>query len=173
MSRLYSVLGTSGGGGQRDFVETIPGSVVTGASTLAANTAYGVKVRVAAPVPVASVSIFVTTASGNVDAGIYESDGTTLTRKASSGSVAAAGAGAEQVLAMTAGTVMIPGRDYYVFVSVDNGTVSIHRVLVNATISGIRKRVVSIGSSFPLPATIALSGVSGSGSCVLAVTNPS
>lgn len=167
MGLLVGFINPSGGGGQFDAVESYPLAAGGTAATLAANTAYLAKVRVSRPVRITQMSYLVGTASGNVDLGVYQSNGTTLTRMGSTGSTAAAGSSVIQTIALTATVWINPGVDYYLGIAPDNGTVSIGRVTPNSVVTTLGRRAVSIATSFPLPATITLSSTAGSSTLAL------
>lgn len=145
------------GGDQMPYVSTLGLEAGQTAATLTANQAYLVRVRVAKPLTISTLTFFVGTASGNVDAGIYQSDGTTLTRLAAAGSTAAAGASATQTLTLSAPVTLQPGIDYYIAFAADNATVTIARnSVVNSAIPFRGKRALQYATSFPLPASLVL-----------------
>lgn len=156
MSTLYSQLASAGDAtAQHDYAATglVQAYPAVGAWP-GANTAILVKVRVAKPVRVASIVVGIGTASGNVDAGIYDSDGTTWTRRASSGSTAAAGTNAMQTLAMTTPIWLTPGKDWWIAVAADNTTVTMPRAALNSFLSADAQQNIAKVTSFPLPATL-------------------
>jgi hypothetical protein len=97
------------------------------------------------------LSVFIGTASGNVDVGIYSSDGTTLTRLVSSGSTAAAGASAVQTITV-ASAALVPSFSYYLAVAPDNATVTIGRVAITSAIC--RARQARAGVYVRLPTAV-------------------
>lgn len=150
------------GGAQWGFASTMDPAMTSGVQTLTANRAFLALVRVGRAIPMSQLSVYVGTSSGNLDVGVYVSDGTTLTRLASAGSTAMAGTNTTQTIAVSAITLS-PGQNYYFAVALDNGTGTIGRAgTPGASIGSLGLRTISRDASFPLPASIALSGVSGS-----------
>lgn len=87
------------------------------------------------------------TVSGNIDVGIYDIAGAKL---ASSGSTAQSGTSAPQVITITNGLLLNPGR-YFLAICMDNTTGTLVRVAPNPTsmrAAGCRQRA----TSFVLPA---------------------
>lgn len=125
-------------------------------AALTANAAYLARLpRLAKPKRVASITVFIGTASGNIDAGVYSGDpAVTGTRLGSSGSVAAAGTNALQVLTPTADTIIPADVDTWVSFAADNGTVTVRGAAGNGTANGAGSLNVVKASSFVLPATI-------------------
>jgi hypothetical protein len=115
MSDLALNLTQLPGGGQFPFVETYPSQDGTLAATnLTADSVYVARVRVMKQVTITNMHIYIGAALGNIDLGIYTgtlSGG--LTRVASTGSTAAAGASALQTIALTAAYTLQPGIDYW------------------------------------------------------------
>jgi hypothetical protein len=126
--------------------------------------AYCARSRVQPALSVTKLSVFIGTASGNVDVGIYSSDGTTLTRLVSSGSTAAAGASAVQTITV-ASAALVPSFSYYLAVAPDNAIVTIGRVAITSAISALGKRVQAFTSGFPLPSTLTLSSGVNTSNC--------
>src|SRR5690349_5631390 len=125
-AEVTAAIAASIGGDQMDFIETCsPVGVST--ATDAANQATFHRIRVSKSITVSQMTIFVATASGNIDLGIYQSDGTTLTRLASTGSTAVAGTNAIQTINLSASVTTQPGIDYYLACSRDNATAAIAR----------------------------------------------
>jgi hypothetical protein len=162
MGLITSFTRPSPGGAQPAFVESYnPCATAGAAGTLTANQALLVLVRVARPMTVSTITVYVGTASGNIDAGLYESDGTTWTRLASAGSTAASGTNALQTLTLGSPVTLIPGKDYWLAFAADNGTVTVTRISGTSGPNGRGNRAIFKASSFPLPATItALSAAS-------------
>lgn len=150
------------GGDQFPFVETIPFSVVSGNAAPGANFPAFYRKRVAKAITVSNITIYVATQVGNIDVGIYQSDGTTLTKIASSGSTAVGSASAKQVVALTASVSLVPGVDYYFAVVADN-TSSIGRTaaLISTAIGAVDNMALTKALAFPLPATSTLASLSG------------
>ena len=157
------ITGTPPSGGQLPYVSTLSFDAATGVSTFAANTVVVTRFRVFAPISVNQATVFIGTASGNIDIGVWRSNETTLTLLTSTGSTAAAGTNATQTIALLSAVTLLPGIDYYAGCVPNNATVTFGRAAVNAAFSTLGKRSVSIGSAFPLAtngASIALSGTS-------------
>ena len=142
-----------------DYAETFEPFGVTNAVFPAANNALLIRRVARRDLTIASISIFVATASGNVDAGIYLPSGADFARLGSSGSTAAAGAGAEQVLAISGGAIEVErGAVFFFALAADNGTVSLARLANTSSALGAIDGVLGAkASSFPLPATITAS----------------
>lgn len=159
---------------QPNRIESMPVFVATGAFTPVANQVYLSKFRVGKAITIHTLVIYVAAAAGNVDLGIYSSDGTTLTKVGSTGSTAVVGSGATQSIALQADTSLTPGVDYYLAAEFSTGTtISVHRSQINNLIGEIDKRAVSVaGGAFPLPATIPLASTSGTSSPVMIVGLP-
>jgi hypothetical protein len=146
------------------FISTMDIEANIGAVALSANNAYCARIRVQPALSITKLSVFIGTASGNVDVGVYSSDGTTLTRLVSSGSTAAAGASAVQTITV-ASTALVPGFSYYLAVAPDNATVTIGRVAITSAIAALGKRVQAFTSGFPLPSTLTLSAGVNTSNC--------
>lgn len=165
MGLLYSFTSaTKSGGGQLPFLSEPPAASSTGVAWPTANAAVFARVRVGAPLRVTRMHTFIGAASGNVDLGLYRSDdgGTTLTRIASTGSTAASGTNAEQVIALTAAVTLVPGIDYYLAMAADNATVTVARQTISSGMAVLGNHYVGKASSFPLPTTVSsLGGLTG------------
>lgn len=142
------------GGAQFDFVSThgpVARTVSIAAGTQTANSASLGLVRVGRPILITNLSIYIGTASGNVDVGIFTKSGTTFTLVASSGSTAAAGTAAIQTIPLTAVYTLSPGIDYYFGEVADNGTVTIGRSsAVAVTVPGLGVENGIKATLFPL-----------------------
>lgn len=86
--------------------------------------------------------------SGNVDLGIYAPD---FTRIVSTGSTAQTGTSAIQTFNI-ADTLLGPG-DFYLAVTLDNGTGTVYRTANNA-VSSRSAGMIQQAAAFPLPATL-------------------
>jgi len=141
------------------YVQTVPPNALTTAQVwTSANAAVLHRVRVSAPMTVSKMIYPIGTASGNVDLGIYTSvdGGENLTRVASSGSTAAAGATTVHEVTLTAPYELMPGVDYWLAMAADNTTLTTVRSAgPNASTMGYLRMSVLKSSAFPLPATIA------------------
>lgn len=131
--------------------------------TQTANNIYLARMRVSGSRATTNAIIFVTTASGNVDVCVYTSDGTTLTRVASTGSVAIAGTNTLQTIPLSVNWVF--GVDYFVGVSIDNATASLFRVSMIGNgftlVAAKGNQFINKASAFPAPTTILHSAMSG------------
>lgn len=104
------------------------------------------------------------TIAGNVDVGIYDSEGNRLV---SSGSIAHAGASVLQTIDIT-DTTLQPGL-YYMAMSSDSTTATIQAV--NALAIQLRLAgVYSQASAFPLPATATFTGTASNPAPILLLT---
>jgi hypothetical protein len=142
---------------RKQFIESVTKDATIAAATVGANVAYCMRIQVEAPITVATLSIVNGgTISGNVDVGIYRSDGTTLTRLVSAGSTAQAGVSAIQTF-NTTDVDLFPGFEYYLVFSIDNTTGILLRATTSSAASLMSKRVVAFNTSFPLPSTLTIS----------------
>lgn len=145
-------------GQQMPWVETIPSYLIVVPATAVANQVYATRVRVGRAVTVTTMTIYVGTASGNVDLGIYTSadNGVTLTRVGSTGSTAVAGASANQTISLTTPVTLLPGVDYYLAAAVDNGVASFGQFQTTvAPATALGNLTLTKTASFPLPASLA------------------
>lgn len=149
------------GGGQMPFVQTRSVDGLSAATFPSANAVVFVRVRVSRSLVISTMRTFIGTASGNIDIGVYQSDGTTLTRLSSTGSTPASGTNAIQAIALASPVTPSPGIDYYFAVAADNTTVTLARSAGTTVISAIGAQVMTLAASFPLPSTIALGSASG------------
>lgn len=155
-AQVDAAIAAAVGGAQFSFVETIPPGAATISFASVANIAVLILVRVDRPITVAKLRVRVQTQSGNLDLGIYSSDGTTATRLGSMGSTAVAAAGV-QTCTLATPIVLSPGTDYYIALAVDNGTVTFYGGAAGASDIGIiGNRLIHFTASFPLPATLTL-----------------
>lgn len=145
------------GGAQFNFVDTLWPSAKSGQAAMAiANDAVLQLVRVGRPLIVTKFRFFPVSNAGNVDVGIYSSDGTTATRLWSSTSTALA-PGAPQTITISPSLAMSPGIDYYLVIAVDNNTSTIGYSVDNlGATSTVANQTISFATSFPLPATFTL-----------------
>jgi hypothetical protein len=92
--------------------------------------------------------------------GVYSFDGVTYTRLASSGSVAAGAINSVQRVALTAPLSIVPGVTYVLAAVADNATVLLGSAPTShANLLAFDDFHHTKSTAFPLPATIALSGV--------------
>jgi len=148
------------GSEQFPWVETCEPGGMSGATGIA-NYGYWFRVSVRRPITVTQMTISVGTASGEAVLAIYQSDGTTLTRLATTGAFTVVGSGgATQTVALGSSVHLVPGVSYYFALSIDNATASFNRLTSNVAIGGIRSRWMQKSSSHPLPASVALSALS-------------
>ena len=95
--------------------------------------------------------------SGNLDLGIYTSDGTCI---ASAGSTAQAGASVIQII--TLGTaIRLPCGLFYMAIAVDNITATVFRTGVDAYLLKVLG-MAQMASAFPLPVTVTFAAVASS-----------
>lgn len=147
------------GGEQPNWVEPIDGRYATGVGVGVANMVFLTWFRVAKPVTVQRCTISVSVQSGNLDVGLYASDGTNLTRLGSSGSTACAAPGA-QTITLGSTITLVPGIDYYAAIAPDNATASFGRISGVAVPASTNTKSMQKATSFPLPASLAISGLS-------------
>lgn len=148
------------------WVETVDCHSPMSNSAIGANTASFIRLK-RLPVAFAFTSLEweVGSAAGNVEAGLYSSDGITLTKIVTTGAVAAAGASARQSSA-AAGTIprYTGALDYYLALWSSDGSASFARVA--GTLSAILTEGNMVGTKASLasglPDTQALSGLSAS-----------
>jgi hypothetical protein len=161
-AEVQALIDASAGGDQMPWVETCPHWAVTTASGAGANFPLFYRVRVAKAIAVSSIAFYVATQNGNADVGIYQSNGTTLTKIASSGSTAVGVAVAVQSIALTAAVTLQPGVDYYLALSLDS-TASIGRAasMVSAPVAAADATALTKAAAFPLPASTTLASLSG------------
>jgi len=131
----------------------------------AANDARGSRVIIPRTGTITSLSLFVATASGNVDVGVYSASGTNRTKIASAGSTANAGTNAWQTFAVSA--PVNAGDVVDLVCSYDNNTATFARLGAAASAlcalpTGYDTDLVGSdvitwakGSSFPLPGSFA------------------
>ena len=147
-------------GAQSDFLANVPIGAVGNAGSPLANFLVCYLVRTARVVAISSISVWIhaNPSGGNFDVGVFQSDGTTLTQLASSGSTVAGSATTVQTVALTATVYLHPGIDYYYALITDNGTVTFGRAsMIGAGIGAVEKQSVVKSQTFPLPTTVALS----------------
>ncbi len=115
----------------------------------AANLALFMPFVVTRPVVIENLAVVNgSTASGNIDMGLYAADGTRLV---SVGSTAQAGTSAAQVFDIT-DTLLGVGR-YYLALALDNATGTVQRAVASNAVIGRFAGMLEQTSAFPLPAT--------------------
>lgn len=122
--------------------------------TAVSGTGYMTTVLVERTISINRVFCHIAVASGNIDVGIYDDDGTSgapLTRLVSSGAVACPAAGPAAVA--VADTVLTPGR-YYAAISFNNSTAQFRYGDCQDGSPAITVPRYDTASSHPLPATI-------------------
>jgi hypothetical protein len=149
--------------GDTRFFETVPsvGTAFTDAA-LGANTAYLTRVHIPDPMTCfeATHALGATGGAFHADAGVYFSDGTTLTRLGSTGSQSLASVNALSSRAFTALFDVYPGFDYYVGFACDSATPTFMKCIGTAFITALRHQTIAFTSAFPLPSTLTVaSGV--------------
>lgn len=137
------------------FIETAPWNYITAAVWPNANQAIGVLLpKRATPVALTRLGVFVNTASGNIDIGVYTWDGSQFVRQVSTGSTPASGSAAMQYITPSTAFRYNGVTDVWLWVAANNTTVSLGRAAGVAGITAINNRVATKTSSFPLPSTI-------------------
>lgn len=123
-----------------------------------ANLAIFCPIHVGSPVLVKQLFVLNgATASGNIDVGLYASDGTRIT---SAGSTAQAGTSAIQAFNIT--DIQIGSGLYYIAVALDNntGTVEGHTFAITAGANALKTMgLAQQASAFALPATATLATI--------------
>lgn len=157
------------GGGQFDFVQSYdPATANYAVNTVTQNTVSLMLVRVARPVTVTKIRVWIGTANGNIDVGVYTSaDGSTFTRRASAGSTASAGTNAIQELTLTAAFTFVPGTDHWLAWGTDSATVTTARQ--NPVVNGINgdgNRSISKASAWSSGLPLSLSSMSAGGAMI-------
>ncbi len=155
-ARVEELIAEGGGGGGVDPWPNILTSpmVALGNSIVAnaADAAYLVRIeRRSAAITVSAISVGIVTQAGNLDVGIYTSDGTTWTRVASSGSVAV-GAPGKQDVDLTAPYEIAANTDYWLAVAFSDATAEIDGN--DVPLVAPEHFSLTKASAFPLPATI-------------------
>lgn len=157
--------GIQAGGGQFDFVQTMPPAMIGTTSTRTAQRAYLGIVRAAKPLTFTQMSYQVGAAAGTVDLGIYSFDGTNFVRVGSTGATAAAGSSNIQTIALTAPATLQPGTDYWLaYLPSDGATQTCGRGTgaFFTNVVAFKRQVIgaAIGAN-TLPATIAAGSATG------------
>lgn len=124
------------GGDQGLIIEPNPAVVFSSIGTVVQNAALMVKFRLSKPALISKIAIFVGTAAGNLDVGVYSLIGSTYTMLGHSGATAAAGTNAIQELTMLANISLAPGIDYWATFASDSATVQILRQSMGAAAAG-------------------------------------
>lgn len=138
---------------------------ITSTTTLTpdANKAYLYPMEpVLANCTVTAISTNMSTSGGNIDLGIYEWDGTTMTKIASTGSIASPGTG---LISTALSASLYKGGDYYFAFAADSTTPRV--VITNAVITPNIPNYYK-ASSFPLPSTITSLSAGGGNTAVFA-----
>lgn len=87
------------------------------------------KFRVDAPRIANGLEIYNGAPSGNAKAGMYSSDGTTITQRALSAATALTGTNAKQRIPFASPWQLAPFQDYFTFLVLDNVTATLLRIL--------------------------------------------
>lgn len=147
------------------FLETIDARLIPSAAVIAANTLVAFRLRSHPTVTatLTQVSIYIGTANGNVDVGLYASDGTTLTEVASTGSTATAGTNAVQTIPLASSVLPVLGQDYYALLISDSATLTLGRYVGVPGINLIDKvavtKAVTYATDSGLPASATLASL--------------
>ena len=112
-----------------------------------------------APVLIAKLSYYCITAAGNVDLGVYWSDGATIYRIASSGLIAAAGSSVVQTLDATVPASTPVGVDLYVAFYASSASLAYGRANGTTPILALGQRMISKATATSLAASYVLSGL--------------
>lgn len=142
------------------FIETYDqrGTSWTNAA-VGANVVYLVRFRVAAPVTVSTVTIYVNAALGNIDIGFYSSSdgGTNYSLLTRTGSTVCAGVNALQAIALLAPITVVPGLDYWWAFGSDSTPTIARGGAINNVAALVNFQLANKGSAWSsgLPATIA------------------
>lgn len=145
---------------QMPYVETIDGRFVNATGGVTAQQGYFMRLdRLSASLTVSALKVCNgTVVAGNVDLGIYRSDGSTLTLVASTGATALSGNDAIQTINLTAAYTLLPGIDYY-FALVCSSASPFDRFVSNRPgVSALGSRVFvksSVGLTLPATQSIA------------------
>lgn len=159
LSQIISPIGTLdtlGEGSPAGELAAAINSLVTNSSAWpVANMAVYVPLLVTAPTPIAQVGWQINTATGNIDAGIYDSAGNRLV---SLGGIAQAGAN-NAIQAATLSQTLTPGN-YYAAMACDNTTGKV--TYLSMGVVPLRACGVAIQTSaYPLPSTATFAVPSG------------
>lgn len=144
-------------------VWTVDSRYAGNVTAISANLALGSRVVIPRAGTISGLSVFIGTASGNIDVGVYSVSGTSRTKLYSSGSTAAAGSNAWQSFSPS---LVVNAGDIVDFcIAVDNGTVTIGRIAdsigalaslpsgYDSDASGSEVLTWAKSTSFPLPAS--------------------
>lgn len=148
---------TSRNSGDLRFFESVPsiGQNFT-AGGITANTAYFSRVLLHEPMTVyrANYALGATGGAFNIDIGIYYSDGTTLRRLGSTGSLALGAINAVSPAIFPALFNLYPGFDYYIGLACTSSTPLFYKFIGTQLLTFVRNQVIGFPTSFPLPATL-------------------
>lgn len=114
------------------------------------------------PLLIAKLSYYCITAAGNVDLGVYWSDGTTIWKVCSSGLIAASGSSAVQTLDAATPAMTPVGVDLYAAFYASNAGLAYGRVNGTTAILTLGKRMLAKTSATSLAASYALSDLTAS-----------
>ena len=146
-------------------IEPIDARAFVGGAAVSADGAYLVWFRVDFPFRATAMEYLCSTASGNVDLGIFSTaDFSAFTLLGSTGATAAAGSNAMQSINLSAAVDLAPGIDYYAAIVGPSGSLQIGRIAPFAAAMGAGKLAYAKSSLNPL-ANIASGAVSGTRPC--------
>lgn len=129
-----------------------------------ANRAIFVKFRLRQARLVTGIKIANAAPSGNAKAGLYRSDGTTLTEIAAVGSTPLSGSNDDQDLVFSSAITAFPAQDFFAMLVLDNSTATlIRQTIPNAAFASGFQVAYYVDSAFTTPPTSqAISGLTGS-----------
>ena len=137
-----------------------PFAPTTGIGVSTASTAHFWGLTVPVKVSVATAFFRVTAQAGNMDVGIYQASGSTLTRLTSTGAIAvpATGIGSQNAAALTSSVTLYPGVKYYAAIVADNTTAAFSGASLAGlpSISGYPGWRPSKASTYPLPTSVTI-----------------
>jgi hypothetical protein len=123
-----------------------------------------VRFRLRAARTVAGLWVYLGAPSGNAKAGLYASDGTTLTQRALSAAVPLTATNDGQLLAFAA-TDVPAAADWWAFLALDNTTATLLRYTLGAGSIGLKLGTGANAAAYPSPpATQAIAALTGASS---------
>lgn len=137
--------------------------LVASTATMGANLSVFWRFRVKEQITVTTIKTYNGgTVAGNLDAGIYTTTdaSVTLTRLASSGSVAASGTSAWQTLTLSGPVTLEPGTDYWYGAATSDATHTVLRISGIGAANALNNLLVGKTATFPLPLSVTVSTVS-------------
>lgn len=156
-------LASAPGLGQFDFIDSHHIGQQQSTAALTADTSYFRLFRLARPLVIdRSRQYLGGTQTGNMIADLYSSDGVTLTRLCTSGTVAVGATGGKQDLTWTAITIPA-GRNLYHRFAISSATPTVARGIHSVTfVGGSGQQLLQLASTFDPGATVALADLANS-----------